>query len=119
MVAGSCLAQRNTEQGNFTIVGNGGLPETPLDAIVLPYELVQVQPVGSHDEQAATRLSSHYKPATPPTWKLGSAIHPAGALVVTADGRTLLVEALPSDAVANPQDLTCQLHQPQSLTATN
>lgn len=119
VVAGSCLARRTGSQGVFVVTGNGGLPENPLDAIALPYELVQVQPVESRESAVENRESSHSSLPNPRAWKLGDPIQPAGDLVVTADNRTLLVEASTSGAVANPQDLTCQLPQPQPVTATN
>lgn len=118
IVAGSCLSRRNAEQGVFVATGNGGLPVTPYEHIALPYELVQVQPVESR-ESAVENRDHHSSLPNPQTWKLGDQIRTATALVVTTDGRTLLVEAAPEDAVAHPQDLTCQLHHPQSATPTN
>lgn len=107
VVAGSCLARNSAKQGVFVITGNGGLPETPYDAIAVPYELVQVQPVSQRSPVAHRQSHPHALPATP-AWKLGDAIQPASGAVVTADGRTLLVTASTPKAVANPQDLTCQ-----------
>lgn len=107
IVAGSCLARRNAQQAVFIVTGNGGLPENPLDAIALPYELVEVQPVGSQESAVENRQSHPGSLATSRSWKLGDPIQPATDLLVTADGRTLLVEASTS-TVANPQNLTCQ-----------
>ena len=45
IVAGSCLARRNAEQGSFVVTGTGGLPPTPEDALSERYPVTDVQPL--------------------------------------------------------------------------
>lgn len=106
IVAGSCLARGSGKEGVFVVTGNGGLPENPYGVAPLPYELVQVQPVKSQNLSDASWQFHYSVLPTHSDWQLGDPIQPAGELLITADGRTLLVAAS-SQAITNPQDLTC------------
>ncbi len=85
VIAGSCLARRNIEQGKFTVTGTGGLPTTPYDPFNGRYVLTGVQPLRARGN---TNTTPHSSSSTP--WKIGDAIVEAQGIVVLADGRTLL-----------------------------
>ena len=107
IVADSCLTRNNTRQGRFVVTGNGGLPETPDEALVLPYELSQVRAVGSQQSAVNSRQSSTTVQFSP--WKLGDPIVEATEFTVTKDGQVALI-ASPSKAIADPRALTCQVN---------
>lgn len=101
VVVGSCLAQRNQQQGSFVVTGTGGLPTSPYDAIERRYQVAQVQsPTGS------VTMTQPAGPE-PATWKLGDPIQEAQGMVVTADGRTILGTPEQVGKIANAEDLIC------------
>ena len=120
VVADSCLTRNNARQGKFVVAGNGGLPETPDEALVLPYELAQVRAVGSQQSAARSRQSAvgsrqlavgsrqsalvQFSP-----WKLGDPIVEATEFAVTADGQIALTVS-PSKAITDQGALTCQVN---------
>ncbi len=92
IVAGSCIARRNAEQGSFTVTGTGGLPRTPYNPqIGSRYELTSVQPIAP-SVAATSPLPSPASPA----WKLGDPIQEAQGIIMTADRRILLAATQPS-----------------------
>ncbi|MCM0591243.1 MAG: hypothetical protein ACSI46_20645 [Gloeotrichia echinulata DVL01] len=107
LMASSCLARRNAQQGLFIVTGNNGLPETPYGVSAISYDLLQVKPVAirQQEDRGGKTTSTTYPIATP--WKLGDPIQEATSLVVTADGRRLL--ATHAQAVANVANLTCEI----------
>ena len=121
VVADSCLTHNNARQGKFVVTGNGGLPETPDEALVLPYELAQVRAVGSRESAVGSRESavgswqsavgSRQSSATVQfsPWKLGDPIVEATEFAVTKDGQVAL-RASASKAIADPGALTCQVN---------
>ncbi len=100
----SCLTRNNARQGKFVVTGNGGLPETPDEALVVPYDLAQVRAVGSRQSAARSRESA---PVSFSPWKLGDPIVEATEFAVNANGQVVLT-ASAAKAIANPQALTCQ-----------
>ena len=100
----SCLTRNNARQGKFVVTGNGGLPETPDEALVLPYELAQVRAVGSQHSAANSRQST---PVQFSPWKLGDPIVEATEFAINADGQIVL-SASTSKAIADPRALICQ-----------
>ncbi len=100
VVAGSCLARRNVEQGKFIITGTGGLPINPFDAIPGRYVLISLSPLR---ERVNTKTSP--SPSSSAPWKIGDAIVEATSIVRTVDGRILLA-ALPNK-VSEANALVC------------
>ena len=121
VVADSCLTHNNARQGKFVVAGNGGLPEAPDEALVLPYEVAQVRAVGSRQSavgswQLAARswqsaVGSRQSSATVQfsPWKLGDPIVEATEFAVNADGQVVLT-ASASQAIADPRALTCEVN---------
>jgi filamentous hemagglutinin family protein len=100
LVAGSCIARRNQEQGTFVVTGTGGLPTSPYEAIERRYQVAQVQALPG---AVATR-----PPVFEPTgWKRGDPIQEAQGMMKTTDGRILIGTTEQMVAVANAQDLIC------------
>jgi filamentous hemagglutinin family protein len=104
VVASSCLAKRNLEQGKFTVTGNGGLPEIPSGQLDLAYELLQVQSV---DYQISVIPTQQNLSNTRP-WKIGDPIVEATQLLKTPDGR-LLLQPVTTASTINPVDSTCDI----------
>ena len=104
IVADSCLTRNNARQGKFVVTGNGGLPETPDESLVLPYDLAQVRAVGSQQSAVSSRQST---PVQFSPWRLGDPIVEATEFTVNADGQVVL-SASTSKAIADPQALICQ-----------
>jgi large exoprotein involved in heme utilization and adhesion len=100
IIASSCLASRNAEQGTFVVTGNGGLAETPDDKLDLPYELVQVQPINSYSAANSIKQAST-------SWKIGDPVVEAQSLQVV-DGRVLLTAASVGEKLPQTSDLTCE-----------
>lgn len=110
VVASSCLARRNGSAGTFVVTGNGGLPETPDNALVMPYELVSVLAVGANSNTDQMRQQTSAPSAT--TWKLGDPIVEATEFSVNADGQVVLTAKGDSEtaagAYAHPHPIPCQ-----------
>jgi len=102
VVAGSCLARRNAEQGSFTVTGTGGLPRSPYEAISGQYSVTDVQPI-----QGSGPASNHPAVVKTASWQPGDPIQEAQGLVVTADGRTVVATGPQLVALAKAQDLVC------------
>ena len=107
VIADSCLTHNNARQGKFVVTGNGGLPETPDEAMVLPYEVAQVRAVGS--QQSAVRRPESQTAVQFSPWKLGDPIVEATEFAVNADGQVVLT-ASASKAIADPRALTCEVN---------
>ena len=109
VIAGSCLARRNQEQGTFVITGNGGLPINPYSGIEEWDTLTGPQPNEGDSvvlEQQQPVQIQKTEPI-PTKWKLGDPIVEAQGIVKTADGRTL-VTTLPQKAAPLSADkLVC------------
>jgi large exoprotein involved in heme utilization and adhesion len=110
VVAGSCLARRNAEQGSFVVTGTGGLPGTPLDdKIPGRFEVGQVRSLDSTSQNTSSSQSPtpNSQPPTSTTWKLGDPIQEAQGLVTTRDGRMFLAANLGTEAIDVAPDLIC------------
>jgi filamentous hemagglutinin family protein len=102
VVAGSCLARRNVEQGSFTVTGTGGLPRTPYEAISGRYAVTGIQPI-----QRSGNVSNGATVVDTAPWKPGDPIQEAQGMIVTVDGRTVVGTTPQLVAVAKAQDLVC------------
>jgi filamentous hemagglutinin family protein len=107
VIAGSCLARRNTGQGSFTVTGTGGLPRHPYDAIRGEYKVSDVQGLPLQAQQQASSLSPNPQAPMPKPWKLGDPIQEAQGMTVTADGRILVGTAPQRAATAKAEDIIC------------
>lgn len=104
VVAGSCIARRNTEQGSFAVTGSGGLPISPSSRIEELNTLTGIEPVLAENTQKSPLQSV----ATSLKWKRGEPIVEAQGLTVTADGRKLLGQ-IPPQAQPEPiHSLVCR-----------
>ena len=100
VVANSCLASRNTQNGKFVITGNGGVPETPNNTNI-GYTVTQIQL--ATDNQ---KISLEEKTGTHP-WKLGDNITEAQELHITSSGRIVLTATTDKNNLLKSQNLTC------------
>jgi large exoprotein involved in heme utilization and adhesion len=121
VVAGSCLARRNTQQGSFVVTGSGGLPIAPYSGIAEWDSLTGVQPkIGvslseARPQPTTSQLSSQSVEENYTTnWKPGDPIIEAQGIVVTADGRTLLDMKPQQVATVDPETLVCAADSPES-----
>jgi large exoprotein involved in heme utilization and adhesion len=106
VVAGSCLAQRNAEQGSFTVTGTGGLQRTPYDAIRGDYPVTDVQPIEDNPEPDNQSPQSKL-PIQDSSWKLGDPVQEAQGMMVTLDGRIIAGTTPQQVAAANADKLIC------------
>lgn len=116
IVAGSCIARRNVEQGSFTVTGVGGLPRTPYDTIAGRYgvaglrslngEPVTTIPTNSNG-LVGTAPSPTPTTAKIPTWQPGNPIQEAQGMMVLPDGRLVLGTLPQLAAIAQADDLIC------------
>lgn len=97
LVAGSCLARRNREQGSFTITGTGGLPTSPYSEVSGWYDLPAAQPATGAEEQPQSTLPSrsgnNFRPAVmveAPSWQLGDPIQEAEGMIIRENGHATL-----------------------------
>lgn len=107
VIANSCLGHRNTAKSRFVIAGTGGLPTTPESGIDEWDTLIGVQPLSGRALQQQSNLKSKPAPAQR-AWKIGDPIVAAKAMIVTPDGRTLLVSDPQEAALADPQTWICR-----------
>lgn len=114
IVAGSCLARRNTQQGSFVVTGSGGLPVDPYSGITEWDTLTGVQPETesnpseTRSQPISSQLSSQGAEENyTTTWKPGDPIVEAQGIVKTVDGRTLLGMKPQQVAIADAQSLIC------------
>jgi len=107
VIANSCLGHRNTARSKFVITGTGGLPTTPESGIDEWDTLIGVQPLPRRALQQQSKLKSKPAPAQR-AWKIGDPIVEAKAMIVTPDGRTLLVSDPQGAALDNPQTWICR-----------
>jgi len=107
VIAGSCLARRNTGQGSFTVTGTGGLPRNPYDAIRGEYKVSDVQAIPTEAQPQASSPSLNPQTPMPKPWKLGDPIQEAQGMTVTADGRILVGTAPQRAATAKAEDIIC------------
>jgi filamentous hemagglutinin family protein len=103
VVASSCLAQQNVQQGSFVVTGNGGLPEIPYENTSLPYQLVQIQAVNT--QNLADGVNKVYQNTR--AWKIGDPIVEAQSLQLI-NGRVLLTADNSVDEFSHTSDLTCE-----------
>jgi large exoprotein involved in heme utilization and adhesion len=109
VIAGSCLARRNAEQGSFTVTGTGGLPRNPYDSIQGEYKVSDVQGLPEVAHQLTPSPSPKPQASTPNLWKQGDPIQEAQGMTVTENGR-IIVGSAPQLAAAQAKDLIC--HSP-------
>jgi len=109
VIAGSCLARRNAEQGSFTVTGTGGLPRNPYDSIQGEYKVSDVQGLPEVAQQPTSSPSPKPQASTPNPWKQGDPIQEAQGMTVTENGR-IIVGTAPQLAAAQAKDLIC--HSP-------
>jgi len=109
VIAGSCLARRNAEQGSFTVTGTGGLPRNPYDSIQGEYKVSDVQGLPEVAVQPTASQSPKPQASTPNPWKQGDPIQEAQGMTVTENGR-IIVGTAPQLAAAQAKDLIC--HSP-------
>ncbi len=71
LIANSCIARRNQQNGSFFVTGSGGLPARPNDAPLPSYSTGDVQPVSI---QESTKLSTQKR-----RWQIGDPVlEPSG-----------------------------------------
>ncbi len=110
VVAGSCLARRNTERSSFVVTGTGGLARTPYAQLSGRY---QVAPVKAIAPPSTTSQTSPPSPSsqTPPTphlsWKPGDPIQEAQGFILTPEGRTIIGTSPQLAYIIKAEDLVC------------
>jgi large exoprotein involved in heme utilization and adhesion len=109
IVAGTCLARRNSQQSSFVVTGTGGLARTPYAQVAGRYDVVQVQPLGNEAPGVNNRnLSREPAPESPLlSWKSGDPVQEAQGFIRTPDGRVVIGTAPQLASVILAQDLVC------------
>ncbi|UBF28638.1 filamentous hemagglutinin N-terminal domain-containing protein [Kovacikia minuta CCNUW1] len=120
IVAGSCLAQRNVEQGSFIAVGTGGLPADPYGVLRSRYSVVGVQGLGNQNlgvrgqgsgvrgqENFQSKIENLRSKIPSATWKPGDPIQEAQGFMQTIDGRIVLGTDAQLAEIAKAQELIC------------
>ncbi len=82
LLANSCIARSDRQQGSFIITGSGNLPVRPGDASTSPYPTGTVRPVPR--DTNSNRLN------TTPAWKQGAPIVEPQGVYRLADGQLVL-----------------------------
>lgn len=101
VVAGSCLARRNAEQGSFVVTGTGGLPTTPLTNLD---EWYAINPRSTTPAQAIQSRRA----ASEKRWKLGDPIVEAQTILETPNQQLLLVNKPQFATLNSPDTLICR-----------
>ncbi len=98
VIASNCSTRRNVQQGRFVATGNGGLPETPYNALT-SYEAARVKPIGQLGiiRNRSSQTTNSRQP--------NSSIQEATGWAVTPDGKLALInnQSQPN----SPENLTC------------
>ncbi|MCL1468463.1 filamentous hemagglutinin N-terminal domain-containing protein [Argonema galeatum] len=91
-------------RSRFAFTGSGGLPNNPYDALGGWYSLARVSGMGGVGEQ-----NKPFANAPVPSFPLSSpvTIEEAQGIVVTPDGRTMLVTSNQMSAIASAHNLIC------------
>ncbi len=116
IVAGSCLARRNVEQGSFVVSGTGGLPNDPYNLLRGQYRVVGIKPIsgggsGSSNQTAPTQTLLPLPTVT--AWKPGDPIKEAQGLMKTIDGRIVLGTDSQLAAIARAEEIICGKIEPE------
>lgn len=101
VVATSCLARGSRDRGSFTVIGTGGIPATPDNALSDSYAVTQVRglrEMAGVSQATPSQVTSVFArergigqtSRDRRSWKVGLAIQEANGIQVTEDGRTLL-----------------------------
>ena len=109
VIAGSCLARRNSQQGSFVVTGSGGLPISPYSNIESWDNSIQGQSQ-SNNPTPPEKPSPVDVAVTPKSWQPGDPIVEAQTLIITADGRGLLTTTKQAQ-LADPKSLICAAEQ--------
>ena len=126
IVAGSCVARRNVEQGSFTVTGLGGLPRTPFDVMGGRYDVARVRslsgnPAQTQQPEEGRRTAEQPTPTSAATeemtssntgnriaaWKPGDPIQEAQGMVTLPDGRVVLGTMGQIASIARADNLIC------------
>ena len=99
IIASSCLARRNADQGRFVVTGTGGLPYNPDEPMRGYYQITEIE---SLPDDIPENQSEIIIPQN--TWKPGQAIQEAEKLTMTNDGRIVLVT---NSQVSKADQLIC------------
>ncbi|WP_166482154.1 filamentous hemagglutinin N-terminal domain-containing protein [Scytonema sp. UIC 10036] len=83
LIANSCIARRNQQNGSFFITGSGGLPTRPGDTSLSSYSTGDVQPVPSAIE--LTKLPTQQRP-----WQIGDPIIEPSGVYKLPNGKLVL-----------------------------
>ncbi|QZZ20484.1 filamentous hemagglutinin N-terminal domain-containing protein [Leptothermofonsia sichuanensis E412] len=111
IVAGSCLARRNVNQGSFVVAGTGGLPDNPYNPRKGYYPGIEPRSIGggsSSTPASQPAPTSQFLPLpTPKTWQPGDPIQEAQGFLKTVDGRIILGTDAQLAVIARAQDIIC------------
>lgn len=102
MIASSCIARSNDNQGSFVVTGSGGLQTNPNSDVTLPYSPQTAHAINN----VATQPPTQHNSKTYLAWSRGAEIKEATQLIKTQDGR-LILAAYPNQQITNTQNLTC------------
>ncbi len=94
VLANSCFVQRNEKQGRFVAIGNGGLPESPTEAIVAAVETAPVVPIEG-DVVAKTKAIGKPQTKLPSSISSPERLEEATELRRSADGSLSLAVGKP------------------------
>ncbi len=111
VIAGSCLAKRNQEQGSFVYTGTGGIPMSP-DSLIDEKEMLSIQPIGSSPPESSdgeseiNSVPQKWVVSVRP-WEEGDPIIKAQGMVET-EGGFMLVATASGETVPSAEYLVCQ-----------
>lgn len=110
VVAGSCLARRNTDRSSFVVTGSGGLPLNP-DSEIQEWESLSSprtdrQKLEESRNIVPTKLQVSPKSVAAKKWKLGDPIIEAQGIIKLTGGRVML--GMKPQTPKNAESLICQ-----------
>lgn len=110
VVAGSCLARRNTSQSSFVVTGSGGLPLNP-NSEIQEWENLSSSKTDRQEQEEPrniipTKLQVLPKSAAAKKWKLGDPIIEAQGIIKLAGGRVML--GMKPQTPESAESLICQ-----------
>jgi filamentous hemagglutinin family protein len=82
LIANSCIARRNQQNGSFFVTGSGGLPARPSDAPLPSYSTGDVQPVTTEE---STKLSTQKR-----RWQIGDPVLEPSGVYELPNGKLVL-----------------------------
>lgn len=98
VLANACI-NPDVAGNSFSVIGTGGLPNTPYEALSAWYSVAGVQATGKTEDLSI---------AQPPESSISDRIVEAQGIAIASDGRLMLVTQTFSGAIADAKDMICK-----------